>query len=84
VVRRRVPEHEAEYTRRGWRMHPAIGRVYVNERARRELGWRPQYDFRFVFSRLRRGEDWRSPLARLIGSKGYHAQVFDKGPHPVS
>ncbi|MGF6226150.1 UDP-glucose 4-epimerase [Inquilinus ginsengisoli] len=39
VVRRRVPGHEAEYARRGWRMLPGIDRVYVNDRARAELGW---------------------------------------------
>ena len=38
VVRRLVPEYEAEYARRGWRMAPSIDRVYVNERARTELG----------------------------------------------
>jgi UDP-glucose 4-epimerase len=41
VVRRRIPDYEAEYARRGWRMFPSIDRVYVNERARKELGWRP-------------------------------------------
>lgn len=39
VVRRRVPDYEAEYERRGWQMFPSIGRVYVNDRARNELGW---------------------------------------------
>src|SRR5262249_19764631 len=39
VVRRRVPDYEEEYTRRGWSMFPGIDRVYVNELARRELGW---------------------------------------------
>ena len=45
VVRQRVPDYEAEYDRRQWKMLPSIDRVYVNERARNELGWRPQYDF---------------------------------------
>jgi nucleoside-diphosphate-sugar epimerase len=48
VVRRRVPEYEEEYARRGWRMFPGIDRVYVNHRARQELDWRPKYDFRHV------------------------------------
>lgn len=82
VVRRRVPEHEAEYARRGWRMVPGIDRVYVNERARRELCWQPRYDFRYVVKRLSAGQDFRSPLARLTGSKGYHAGAFE-GPYPV-
>lgn len=83
VVRRYVPEYEAEYERRGWRMFPSIERVYVNERARRELGWRPRYDFAHVVGRLRAGEDFRSPLARLVGIKGYHARTFEDGPYPV-
>ena len=83
VVRRRVPEYEAEYGRRGWKMFPSISRVYVNERARRELGWRPKYDFRYVIMRLGADADFRSPLARVIGSKGYHAEVFEDGPYPV-
>jgi hypothetical protein len=60
-----------------------IERVYVNKRAREELGWRPQYDFRTVVSRLIEGEDFRSPLARLVGSKGYHRRSFSQGPYPV-
>ena len=73
VVRRRVPAYEAEYARRGWKMLPRIDRVYVNERARHELGWQPRYDFQFVLDRLRVGQDFKSPLARRVGSKGYHA-----------
>ena len=44
VLKRRMPEYEAEYARRGWRMFPGIDRVYVNERARKDLGWKPRYD----------------------------------------
>ena len=83
VVRRRVPEYEAEYARRGWKMFPSIGRVYVNERARRELGWRPRYDFKSQIGRLQVGEDLRSPLARKIGIKGYHGAEFPDGIYPV-
>ena len=63
-------------------MFPSIDRVYVNDRARSELGWQPQYDFARVVDRLRRGEDPRSPLAQTIGSKGYHDEVFDDEPLP--
>lgn len=83
VVRRRVPEFEPEYQRRGWEMFLAIDRVYVNDRARKELGWRPKYDFKYVIDRLGSGEDLRSPLARLIGSKGYHDRAFADGPYPT-
>jgi UDP-glucose 4-epimerase len=75
VVRRLFPDQDAEYARRGWRMFPRIGRVYVNARARADLGWTPAYDFRHVLDRLKAGEDPRSPLARAIGAKGYHDVV---------
>jgi nucleoside-diphosphate-sugar epimerase len=72
VVRRLFPDYEAEYARRGWRMFGAIGRVYVNARARADLGWAPRHDFRSVLDALKSGEDPRSPLARSVGMKGYH------------
>lgn len=83
IVKRLFPTYEKEYARRGWKMFPGIDRVYVNARARKELGWRPRYDFGYVLDRLRAGEDPRSPLARAVGSKGYHASKFDGGPYPV-
>ncbi len=84
VVRRRIPDYEAEYARRGWRMFPTIDRVYVNERARKDLDWRPRYDFRYVLDCLRAEADFRSPLARVIGIKGYYAHKFAEGPYPAS
>jgi UDP-glucose 4-epimerase len=84
ALRRRVPEYEEEYTRRGWKMFPGIDRVYINERARRDLGWCPRYDFRFILNLLKSGADIRSPLARAVGSKGYHSHRFADGPYPVS
>ncbi|HVM85148.1 MAG TPA: NAD(P)-dependent oxidoreductase [Candidatus Binatia bacterium] len=83
VVRRHVPDFAAEYARRGWRMVPGIDRVYDSTRAREELGWRPIYDFAKIVGLLKAGEDWRSPLARLVGAKGYHAETFAEGPYPV-
>jgi UDP-glucose 4-epimerase len=83
VVKRKHPEYEAEYVRRGWRMFPGIDRVYVNDRARNELAWRPVYDFQYVLDRLRAGQDPRSPLARVVGSKAYHAAKFSDGPYPT-
>src|SRR5579884_3716835 len=53
VLHLRLPDYEAEYHRRGWRMFPGIDRVYVNERARAELGWQPRYDFAHVLERLK-------------------------------
>jgi UDP-glucose 4-epimerase len=74
VVRRLFPDYAAEYARRGWRMFPSIGRVYVNARARADLGWTPRYDFRGYLDALIAGQDPRSPLAQAIGAKGYHAR----------
>ena len=74
VVRRYLPEFESEYTCRGWRMYSSIERVYVNDRARRRLDWRPKYDFTHVLACLREGRDFRSPLACSVGSKGYHVE----------
>jgi len=37
-----------------------------------------------VLDRLRAGEDFRSPLARAVGSKGYHDVAFARGPYPVA
>jgi len=83
VVKRLFTAYEKEYARRGWKMFPGIDRVYVNTRARKELGWQPRYDFGYVLDRLRAGEDPRSPLARVVGSKGYHPSTFAEGPYPV-
>lgn len=84
VVRQLYPDFESIYAARGWSMFPEIDRVYVNEAARRELGWQPKYDFRHVLNAVREGADFRSPLAREIGSKGYHSTVFEDGPYPVA
>jgi UDP-glucose 4-epimerase len=83
VLARRVPAYEAEYARRGWRMSPTLDRVYVNDRARSELGWQPRHDFAAVVARLAAGGSWQSVLAQEIGKKGYHAESFTDGPFPV-
>jgi nucleoside-diphosphate-sugar epimerase len=76
VLRERVPEHEAIYAERGWRMLDRLDRVYVNDRARAALGWEPRWDFRRAIARLAAGEDPRSHLARAVGAKGYHPESF--------
>jgi UDP-glucose 4-epimerase len=72
VVERLFPGYPDVYARLGWRMFPSIDRVYVNERARAELGWEPRYDFRHVLELLRAGQVPRSTLATSVGAKGYH------------
>jgi len=83
VIRSLYPECEALFDARGWKLFSEIDRVYVNERARRELGWEPTYDFTHVLRSLQNGTDFRSELAREIGSKGYHEEEFEEGPFPV-
>lgn len=72
VVARYFPDQPGLYAAHGWSMFPTIDRVYVNTRARTELGWRPRYDYRHVLDCLAGEADFRSPLAREIGTKGYH------------
>ena len=83
VVRCHAPGYEEVYAARGWAMFPRLDRVYVNARARSELGWQPRYDFAYVLDRVANGHDFRSDLAHTIGSKGYHDVVFEDGPYPT-
>jgi len=83
VMQRISPEYEAEYRKRGWLLPRGIDRVYVNERARMRLGWKPRYDFDYALRQLQANQDYRSPLAVIVGAKGYHAQKFVDGPYPA-
>ncbi len=83
VARERAGEWQDEYARRGWRMATAIDRVYDNALARRELGWRPQWDFAAVMARLKATGDLLGPMARLVGEKGYHPEAYAGQPYPV-
>lgn len=83
VVAQRAPQAMAEYARRGWSLFPALDRVYDNSLARHALGWQPRHDFHSVTARLAQlpdDADLRSPLARVIGSKGYHDGATGKYP----
>jgi UDP-glucose 4-epimerase len=84
VVRRLFPDCAELYADRGWTLFPSIDRVYVNHDAMRALGWHPKYNFRQILDSLRAGQNFGSSLARDVGSKGYHAVVFDDGPYPVA
>ena len=83
VLARLYPAYAAEYARRGWRMFPSLDRIYDNARARQDLGWAPKHDFAHALGCLQHGGPFESDLARAIGSKGYHAQIFEDGPYPV-
>ena len=76
------PGYEAEYARRGWRMFPSIGRVYVNDRARRELGWRPRHDFPSIIERLTAAARPERPRSR-DRRQGLPRRGLRQGPYPV-
>ncbi|MEM7020447.1 MAG: NAD(P)-dependent oxidoreductase, partial [Pseudomonadota bacterium] len=83
VLEKRVPEYEAVYQQLDWQMFKGIDRVYVNTAARNALDWSPKYDFAYVLQCLQAGQPFYSPLARLVGTKGYHPVEFEDGPYPV-
>lgn len=84
VVERLFPDCRELYAAKGWRLFPQLDRVYVNELARRDLGWEPRYGFAYVLDCLRAGMDFRSALAHEVGVKGYHDRVFEGMPYPVA
>lgn len=75
VLRRRVPGWEAVFARFGWTPPETLDRVYDNRAARDVLGWQPKVDFVAALARLNTTGDLRSPLAQLIGQKGYHREA---------
>jgi UDP-glucose 4-epimerase len=83
VVQRIFPETEQLFAAQHWKLFPTIDRVYVNDLARAELRWRPKYDFAHLLECLRTHRDFRSLLAREVGSKSYHGRTFAEGPYPV-
>jgi UDP-glucose 4-epimerase len=83
VVHQIFRDSEALFAARGWELVPRIDRVYVNDLARADLGWKPKYDFAHVLECLRARRDFRSVLAREVGTKGYHGRTFAEGPYPV-
>lgn len=83
IVRRRFPDYVEIYERLGWAMFDRIDRVYVNDAARRDLGWRPKYDFDHILQCLKSGVFPKSRIAQQVGSKGYHDRVYNDGPYPV-
>ncbi len=83
ALARRIPRYRGIYERLGWTLNPSLDRVYVNDRARRLLGWQPRHSFETVLDALQAGCDPRSAIARSVGAKGYHEQVFSDGPYPI-
>lgn len=83
VVKRLYPDYDTIYKKLGWKMFPRVSRVYVNEKAQKDLGWQPKFDFGYILQQLKAGSDYKSQLSNEIGSKGYHEQEFKEGPYPV-
>jgi nucleoside-diphosphate-sugar epimerase len=83
VVQKYFPRQKEIYEAMSWKLFPSIERVYDNSKARRLMGWQPKYDYQRVLDCLVEGADPRSDLARAVGSKGYHSEVFEDGPYPV-
>ena len=83
LVRKRFPGYLDIYNQLGWTMFDRIDRVYVNEAARADLGWHPKYDFAYVLKSLKNGVYPKSSITEMVGSKGYHDQLFEHGPFPV-
>ena len=72
VVARLFPELVERFTIRGWTIPPAIDRVYVNTRARHDLEWTPRWAFPAAAELALNEGHVLSPLAELVGAKGYH------------
>lgn len=83
VVREIYPEWAEIYQEKNWKMLSKIGRVYVNEKARQELGWQPKHDFQHVLNSIKAGQTFFSPVALACGIKGYHGDQYPDGMYPV-
>ncbi|UOM33695.1 NAD(P)-dependent oxidoreductase [Acuticoccus sp. I52.16.1] len=83
VVARLFPDYRRIYDAAGWEMLDTFDRVYDSRRAVAELGWRPRWDFAAILRQVEAGAPIGSDLARSIGRKGYHDEVFAGGPFPV-
>ncbi len=83
IVWKHFPGYLETYNLLGWTMFDRIDRVYINEAARKDLGWQPKYDFSRILEGLKNGAYPQSPITGLVGLKGYHDQIFEDGPYPV-
>ncbi|HUG87077.1 MAG TPA: hypothetical protein VMM13_21085, partial [Euzebya sp.] len=86
VVSRRAPGWQAVFAARGWVMPACLDRVYVNDLARRQLGWTPAVDFGTILAEAAEGRPVQTPLSRLVGAKGYHPGGLVDGmyrTHPI-
>ncbi len=84
VVEKYFADFPEVYKQMGWEMFEQLDRVYVNEKARKDLGWQPRVSFASVLGALSStGKMPSSGLAAQVGVKGYHDREFEGGPYPV-
>jgi nucleoside-diphosphate-sugar epimerase len=81
VFARRAPLAAWVWREQGWRFPDRLDRVYVNARARLELGWHPRFDLQLIAARVAGGEPVQTPLSVVVGAKeyihsSYHLGVF--------
>jgi nucleoside-diphosphate-sugar epimerase len=79
VFARRAPMAADVWKRRGWRFPHRLDRVYVNTRARHELGWCPRFDLNSIAARAAAGDPVRTPLSQLVGAKEYASSSYHIG-----
>jgi nucleoside-diphosphate-sugar epimerase len=79
VFARRAPVAAAVWAERGWRFPSRLDRVYVNTRARRELGWRPRFDLHAIAQMVAADGTVLTPMAQRVGSKEYVASSYHRG-----
>lgn len=61
-----------------------LDRVYDSSAASARLGWQPAYDFAHILKQVAAGTPIGSPLARAVGTKGYHGSRYRDGIYPVA
>jgi UDP-glucose 4-epimerase len=97
VMKKYYPDYEQLFATLHWKPLPSFDRVYVNTKARMELGWKPEHSFASILDRLQlkkavEGDDegrkigkeiWSS-LAKQVGVKGYHRSVEEAEAWMVS
>eukprot|EP01126_Amoeba_proteus_P037725 TRINITY_DN3904_c0_g1_i12.p1 TRINITY_DN3904_c0_g1~~TRINITY_DN3904_c0_g1_i12.p1 ORF type:complete len:166 (+),score=40.21 TRINITY_DN3904_c0_g1_i12:812-1309(+) len=47
IAKLRIPEYHVAYEKLGWKMIQSMDRIYDSEKARKQLGWVPRYDFNY-------------------------------------
>jgi nucleoside-diphosphate-sugar epimerase len=79
VFNRRAPMAAAAWAQRGWRFPSQLDRVYVNAKARAELGWRPRFDIETIAQMSVADGTVHTPLSRTVGSKEYVGSTYHRG-----